>query len=451
MRTREKNISAPLCTTNWKYWNASGALFLQDTQSLTYRSASYTMTDEEKNPLGFNPCDHWKVENDKPGLITFPKAWHKTHNAFVQITPYPSQGPKGLWPYTVPDLDWSVALDELERNARGDMSTSVNMVVNVAELVELKSLAKSACSGFRALTRKWRISDPRVRRFLKNRKRKGRSASGPSLQEIADSHLAYSFGVRPLIKDIAGFLEINQKIRDRRKELQERSLIPTRISARITATSQDVTTEQIPTAGYDASLIQRKYDCWVKASGVVSAVSTAFYNLDNPSTRWKMVSQALGLTSPLTSIWNLIPFSFVADWFLPIGAAIKKVERAGWDLVDEAAVTKAFTLVDYHYSTKHECVNLLEATIVESVVPEWVGLRYCNQAQRWTHYVRTAGTPPVAQWWPDQSSDWSVSRTALSTSLSIQRLNKTPKPQPKKWPTLSQIFTKATHIRRGSR
>jgi hypothetical protein len=34
-----------------------------------------------------------------------------------------------------------------------------------------------------------------------------------------------------------------------------------------------------------------------------------------------MFSQ-LGLTSPISLGWELIPFSFVIDWFLPIGAAL---------------------------------------------------------------------------------------------------------------------------------
>jgi hypothetical protein len=30
-----------------------------------------------------------------------------------------------------------------------------------------------------------------------------------------------------------------------------------------------------------------------------------------------------GLTSPVSLAWELIPFSFVVDWFLPIGSAIQ--------------------------------------------------------------------------------------------------------------------------------
>jgi hypothetical protein len=35
------------------------------------------------------------------------------------------------------------------------------------------------------------------------------------------------------------------------------------------------------------------------------------------------VVDAFGLSNPLTVAWEIIPFSFVVDWFLPIGDALK--------------------------------------------------------------------------------------------------------------------------------
>jgi hypothetical protein len=355
----------------------------------------------------------------------------------------------GVWASRRPEVDFRPALEELERNARGDMNTNVNLVVNAAEIVELKSLAKSVCSSFKILTRRWWISNPSVRRQLKGRKRKGKRTNPiPSLQELADGHLAYSFGIAPLMRDIGSFLEVNQKIRDRREELRKRSLIPTRINARVSSQIEYEVSNLVPGHNLDWPLVQLRETHWVKALGVVSAVCSAFYNLDHPSTRWKHVSQALGLTTPLTSIWNLIPFSFVADWFFPIGAAIKKVERMGLDLVDETAVTTAYTLADYHYSIKYEGVSNVETWTTTSVVPQWCNRQLCSTTQRWSHYSRRPGMPGTTEWWPDQSSDWSASRTALSVSLSMQRLRSTPKPGPKKWPSLNQIYVKAKNAGR---
>lgn len=445
-RTKKKLVNESPCII--RYWDSSHTLLRTEYYPNGYYDRISEIQDVVDNPLGFNDCDHLVFGCDPIQRNTAKKAWHPQHGLYVEIVGTGNHASSTkLWPTVRPDLDFGPALEELERNARGDMSTHVNMVVNAAEVAELKGLVKSACSALKALTRRWRISNPRVRRQLKGRRRKGRRAAYPSLQEIADSHLAYSFGVAPLMRDIAGFLEINQKIRDRRAELAERSLKPTRINARVVATAEGEVERLVAGNANDWPLVNQKFSYWTKGTGVVSATCSAFYNLDNPSTRWKHVSQALGLTSPLTSIWNLIPFSFVADWFLPIGAAIKRVERAGWDLVDEAAVTTAYTLTDYHYSTKYEGVTICDGYVAKTVVPQWNGLHLARSTQRWSHYVRCTGMPATPQWWPDQSSDWSVSRTALSVSLSLQRIKSTPKPAPKKWPSLTQIYTKAKHMR----
>lgn len=432
-----------------KYWNSKNVLLRTESYGLGYKNRLSRMTDEDKAPLADNPCDHWVIEYDTPAFGHAKRAWHPKHSLYVDINPATDQTSKPeVWPTQWPDIDWGPAMDELERNASGNMSTSVNMVVNAAEVIELKALAKGVIQSFKALTRKWWIYDSRVRKALKGRRRKGKRASLPSLQELADGHLAYSFGAAPLIRDIASFLEINQKIRDRRQELRDRSNRTVRLTARTTSQLEYETKDVATGNANDWPKVNRTFSTWVKGVGVVSADCTAFYNVDNPSTRWKHVSQALGLTSPLTSIWNLIPFSFVADWFLPIGKAIKKVEQAGWDLVDESAVTTDYSLFNYIHSTKMTWVTVLECRVGSTAVPSWSNLLLSTITQRGSHYVRSLGMPSVAQWWPDQSSDWSVSRTALSVSLSLQRLRQTPKPKPKKWPTLNQIYTKATRAGR---
>lgn len=410
-----------------------------------YVDWSSTITDDATNPLGFNNCDHLRVEWDKPSSSGVPRAYNSIRGYEIEFDRTAHYIPyKGVWAQQRPELDFRPALEELERNARGDMNTNVNLVVNAAEVVELKSLAKSVCSAFRILTRRWRVSNPLVRSQLKGRKRKGKRTNPiPSLQELADGHLAYSFGIAPLMRDIGSFLEINQKIRDRREELRNRSLIPTRINARVTQQIEYEVSNLVSGHPMDWPEVNLNERHWIKARGIVSAVCSAFYNLDSPSLRWKHVSQALGLTTPLTSIWNLTPFTFVADWFFPIGAAIKRVERAGWDLVDEAAVTTAYTLTDYHCSIKYEGVSNIDTWTTTSVVPKWCNRRLCSTTQRWSHYSRSAGMPATTQWWPEQSSDWSVSRTALSVSLALQRFKSAPKPMPKKWPSLSQIYVKA--------
>jgi hypothetical protein len=48
----------------------------------------------------------------------------------------------------------------------------------------------------------------------------------------------------------------------------------------------------------------------------------------------------LGLTNPLAVAWELVPFSFVVDWALPIGSFLNQIDASvGWTFVT-ASLTK---------------------------------------------------------------------------------------------------------------
>jgi hypothetical protein len=49
------------------------------------------------------------------------------------------------------------------------------------------------------------------------------------------------------------------------------------------------------------------------------------YKMDNP-----LLAQAanLGLTNPAALAWELVPFSFVADWFVPVGDYLNCLDAA---------------------------------------------------------------------------------------------------------------------------
>lgn len=52
-------------------------------------------------------------------------------------------------------------------------------------------------------------------------------------------------------------------------------------------------------------------------------------------------SAALGLTNPLNVAWELVPFSFVVDWFYPIGATLNSISSLqGYTVVDSCKSVK---------------------------------------------------------------------------------------------------------------
>lgn len=56
---------------------------------------------------------------------------------------------------------------------------------------------------------------------------------------------------------------------------------------------------------------------------------------------------ALGLTNPAEIIWELVPFSFVADWFVPIGSWLGSLDATiGWDFTSGTVTRRARVEVD---------------------------------------------------------------------------------------------------------
>jgi hypothetical protein len=49
---------------------------------------------------------------------------------------------------------------------------------------------------------------------------------------------------------------------------------------------------------------------------------------------------ALGLTNPLVPLWEIVPWSFVVDWFLPIGNYLEQLSADhGWNFYDGCKTT----------------------------------------------------------------------------------------------------------------
>lgn len=379
----------------------------------------------------WNPVSHTKREWDVPKPLTLPMSYSKRRGFPLQ---FEFQGGLQLrnLPEIKPDLDWTDAMQALLDDARGNMSTNVNLVVNVAEAAQIKTLVpqilKSGKKIFKVLMEKhktWHMKGSRK-----------------TFRELADGHLLYSFGLMPLLNDGLALVDITSAILARRKELENRNCRTIRISKRCYNEQTSKSTIG-PVDMFGDFSYSGESENWSKVSGTVSADCTASYNLDHPSTRWKHVAQALGLTTPLQSIWEITPWSFVFDWVLPIGKALKFCEREALDLVGEAAVTTNYHLTNFGTSRKFEGISVPKCKITASSVPGWVG-RQCDPAvQRWSKFERNIGEIPTYDWY-GSVGDWSITKTMLGISLSLQKALGVKKPKgPVKLPmTLDFIHTK---------
>jgi hypothetical protein len=137
--------------------------------------------------------------------------------------------------------------------------------------------------------------------------------------------LAYSYAIRPLISDVNGAIEqLDQGYRKAGPHL-------TKIrSGRNFSTSegsygQASVWAREPAAAGQPPNPYRLYPSVTQGEIVQytgSAVAVAVYRVDNPLTA---TLDQVGLTNPLNVAWELVPFSFVVDWFLPVGDYLQSI------------------------------------------------------------------------------------------------------------------------------
>lgn len=97
--------------------------------------------------------------------------------------------------------------------------------------------------------------------------------------------------------------------------------------------------------------------CKVKKSHKVE--HKGFIRLDFlPSEYPTMTLTELGLTNPLSIAWELTPWSFVADWFIPIGDYLSSLDATvGWDFKGGSFSSKTTMITKALQSTYTQAAN----------------------------------------------------------------------------------------------
>lgn len=122
-------------------------------------------------------------------------------------------------------------------------------------------------------------------------------------QAASNAWLELQYGWRPLLSDVYGSAEFlaEKHVRD------ESDVYDGRESVKVGL--RDKTTSLIGGPFYSDISVSGKY--------VIS------YQVTNPLLRY---SAMLGMTNPALLAWELTPFSFVVDWFLPIGNYLSNID-----------------------------------------------------------------------------------------------------------------------------
>lgn len=200
----------------------------------------------------------------------------------------------------------------------------VNFSVALGERNQTARLCYDTLSRLAELVREVRSGNPKG--LIRAAGRRVRRSKTRSLDPAFDLWLEYRYGWLPLLSDVHGAV---QALNEREKEPNR-----TRVSVKSggTQSQQDVAKECNVIAGSTPVAIDiyrdTEFKCMVRLDYVRS---------DSP---WASLS-ALGITNPLSVAWELVPWSFVADWFVPIGAYLDILDADfGWSLLGGSASLK---------------------------------------------------------------------------------------------------------------
>jgi len=243
----------------------------------------------------------------------------------------------------VPDIKGPPSWSDSERNeaitkALVDISNmKANIGENLATLRQTMQLVRDPMGNLLKIIRSVRANksmQPLMHQAFRDIYRDGKG-----LDPIAAAYLAYVYGAKPLMQDIFGLMELA-------KELGNKPLL---LHARAKS-SRSVETPFFPSTDVSNST---KVEI-----GPVPTTATTRVNLwakPNPEYQLTRTLNQLGLLNPASLAWELVPFSFVIDWVLPIGPVLQALTApAGLDFVDGSISKKlraSGPYQQYHYKT----------------------------------------------------------------------------------------------------
>jgi hypothetical protein len=142
------------------------------------------------------------------------------------------------------------------------------------------------------------------------------------IKEGINAHLSYEFGVRPAISDIKDTLSAHREVEGRLEYLNKHrgQYVPIRAKKKFNASFSPGSITPTPYLDFQSVL----QECFTVAT--IFGMGRVRDDIHEAS-RWRAYSEYFGLNKVVGTVWELIPFSFVFDWFTNAQEAINKLTR----------------------------------------------------------------------------------------------------------------------------
>jgi hypothetical protein len=324
MRERKKFVEV---TDKWSHGLLDTGQVIWQSDNKRYTKYESMIDSVERLTADIYPMkdiDHWKFTQNLTNERRTNAAANDTCNTFWH---YP------LWPFPVYNpVEVCSSLDSVERyypryagilqEILPSLDAPFDLVVVVAEFKELLDLAK----GFRKLV----SALSKIPKNFREASQMFASDKKKSLTQMwAEHHLQRNFALKPAIADaynlVESFLTLGDRLYTLRVGAGADKVHKAHGGFRDRPDVGEVWRQELALCGGSCSRSKEAsctlYDSFHEIKGGVTVLYS--YTLPNDFDKfWGMYSaalQTLGGSVSLRTGWDLIPFSFVADWIFPIG------------------------------------------------------------------------------------------------------------------------------------
>jgi len=337
-------------------------------------------------------------------------------------------------------LDWSKAMERLLDDAYGLMPDDTSIGINVAEFAQLKNLVPSLAKNINGILRFIRRNGNKTItrwKYLKDKSGKNIAWTGVRervklnslrwcLRDLAGAHLAVSFGALPLADDLGNWLGKYFQVR---AHLEWYKRLLNGKLHRVNAATPVVTTKSESPRGnaqwncgpggahweYTAKYCQE-----LTISGNLSAYVRVYPKSETAQAN-AVLSQILGLNVPLQIAWDLVPFSFVADWFFPVKELIQKAEprRALGGIASSIEIRQHWHSFKVEAKTWSEWQGTYVPTGQEGrAAGKWEGKKFTNFSRSYTRRMLW----PAFNVLPKMHPHYGIKQVLISGSLLVQKI-----------------------------
>lgn len=346
-----------------------------------------TMTDSLDGRSRFNACTHVKQKSfplsmltryaskvpDPPPLSFLGSQWYEYGCSVGPISPV-----GGIWvgstdaplpSFSYPGIDWTNLVYQVGDSLDGHMRAGQNLLVSLAEIGQTVRMVKNPLGLTKFLTRKshkWSL--------------------GKIMKSSAGKYLEYEFGWKNLYRDYLAIANVWEEVRHHQAYLRETAQKYTHLASRQTVNATNLNPSNVWSTRFSQQFNNVKFY-------ITEATKTATFSLDVRRTAqqalWSNFDQVvarLGGRQLALALWDLVPFSFVVDWFTHINRYIEQ-RSIDWGRFDLRYVG---------YSTK-ETINakavLTTIATCQYSPPNVTVTAESGPYNVQTSYVRTAGFP----------------------------------------------------------